>query len=61
MKNFNIPCLIKARYVVYDMVGPLRWFPTREEAENFVSGDKSFVIKRVPSPPKIIKVEDAPF
>lgn len=61
MITIEIPRFTACRWMVSDMSGDLRAFPTKREAESWIKGDSSYVIRQIPKVIKTITVEEAPF
>ena len=59
--KIEIPQYTAIRYMVYDVLGAVRGFPTRAEAEKFVDGNDEYSIEVIPKKIKTIEVEEAPF
>lgn len=61
MVLLEIPQFTACRWMVSDLSGPIRAFPTKMQAEAFISNDNSYVIRKIPQKVKTYIVEEAPF
>jgi hypothetical protein len=61
MITLQVPVFKAIRWMVFDIVGPLRGFATQEEAKHFVGNDSGLTIVPIPKKFKTIEVEEALF
>lgn len=61
MITIEIPRFTACRWMVSDLSGDIRAFPTKAQAEEWTGGDSSYVIRHIPKRFQYIKAEEAPF